>query len=76
VNELDLIKHSHSAVREVIMKAESDRADYVLYVGRRRRDRAVIRSHTPRRELLHAALSGQLAWRMFDDEVEGQVAAK
>jgi hypothetical protein len=35
LNQLDLINHPHSGVREVIMKAGSGRADYVLYVDRK-----------------------------------------
>jgi hypothetical protein len=34
MNQLDLINHPHSAVREVIMKSGSGRADYLLYVDR------------------------------------------
>ncbi|MDT0264085.1 DEAD/DEAH box helicase family protein [Jatrophihabitans sp. DSM 44399] len=35
LNQLDLINHPHSAVREVIMKSGSGRADYVLYIDRK-----------------------------------------
>jgi type I restriction enzyme R subunit len=35
LNQLDLINHPHSAVREVIMKSGSGRADYIVYVDRK-----------------------------------------